>query len=72
MAESNKSGLVNALVLITALVTLATAALSLYTSWRNSENIEAIHISINSRMDELLAVTRQKARAEGVIEGEAR
>lgn len=62
----------SALILATALVTFATAALSLYASWRNGQDIQAIHISINSRMDELLQATKDRAHAEGVIEGEGR
>lgn len=63
---------------LTALATLATAGVGLYVAVdsnkvavQNKEDIERIHISINSRMDELLEVTRAKARAEGVIEGES-
>lgn len=60
----------NRVILATALVTFATAALALYASWRNGQEIQEIHISINSRMDELLALTKKAAHAEGVIEGE--
>lgn len=58
------------IILATAVATFATAALSLYASWRNGKEIQEIHISINSRMDELLALTKKAAHAEGVIEGE--
>jgi hypothetical protein len=38
-------------------------------SWRNRSAIQDVHVSINSRMDELLRVTAQASRAEGVAEG---
>lgn len=40
-------------------------------SWRNRRAIQEVHISINSRMDTLLALTAKASHAEGVIEGVA-
>lgn len=59
------------LILITQVITLATAALAFWASRKNKAAIHSVHVSINSRMDELLKVTASASRAEGVIEGEA-
>lgn len=45
--------------------------LSLRASKRNAESIQAVHISINSRMDQLLKASKAESKAEGVIEGKA-
>lgn len=68
--------------LLTALVTLATAVFGAIKAVRagrtaaraeaigkaNGTAIQEIHISINSRMDELLRITASASRAEGAKE----
>jgi tetrahydromethanopterin S-methyltransferase subunit C len=34
--------------------------------------VKTVHVLMNSRLTELLKITKSSARAEGVIEGEAR
>jgi hypothetical protein len=36
-----------------------------------SRKIDAVHLQINSRMDELLAATKEAARSQGNVEGRA-
>jgi hypothetical protein len=48
----------------------ATAAVGAWAcSMRNSYRIQDIHVSINSRMDELLKQTGLASKAEGKVEG---
>lgn len=71
------------LTTVTAFLTLVTAALSLGASLRNRRKLDAltpkveavgpalqeIHVTMNSRLDELLRITREAAHAAGVAEG---
>jgi len=60
------------LILITQVITLLTAGLSFWASRKNKAAIQEVHVSINSRMDELLKLTATASHAEGVVEGEAK
>lgn len=51
---------------LTAIAALVAAVMSI----RNSSKIKEVHISINSRMDQLLKEKGIASRAEGVIEGQ--
>jgi hypothetical protein len=53
-----------------AQVLTAIAAIgALLMSYLNSRKIQAVHIDINSRMDQLLTATDQASRAAGVEQG---
>lgn len=56
------------IILITQIVTLLTAGLAFWASRKNKSAIHEIHVSINSRMDELLKLTATSSHAEGVKE----
>lgn len=45
------------------------AAFSGYFAYRANAGIGVVHEAVNSRMDELLDITKKNSRAEGVIEG---
>lgn len=45
------------------------AAFAGYFSYRANAGINVVHEAVNSRMDELLEITKKNSRAEGVIEG---
>ncbi len=50
----------------------AVAALgALIYSMINRRNIQEVHLSLNSRLDSLLAVTASSERAKGVLDGRA-
>lgn len=51
--------------IITALAALG----ALIQSWRNAGKISDVHVSINSRMDQLLKATGIASKAEGVAQG---
>lgn len=55
----------------TSVVSAITAAVAVASSWRNRGAIQAVHVDINSRMSELLALTAKSSRAEGVAAGVA-
>jgi hypothetical protein len=50
---------------VAALLGALTAAASLLASLRNALKIKEIHLSINSRFDQFLALTKHAAVAEG-------
>jgi len=54
---------------IQRIVTLILTTTILVMTYLNSKNIREVHLSINSRMDELLKATRISSHAEGVTEG---
>lgn len=54
---------------ITSVLSALAAAGAVLTSWRNRNAIQQVHVSINSRMDQLLAETAKASRAEGVVAG---
>jgi hypothetical protein len=50
--------------------TLFSVFLSLFVSYRNSLKIQEVHLSINSRMDQLLKATGMASHAAGLAEGQ--
>ena len=56
------------IILITALCTMSTAIVSLFMSFRNKSAIRDVHISLNSRLSELLKATANSAHAAGMTE----
>lgn len=52
-----------------ALLASLTSAAALVVSVRNGRKIEQVHVATNSMKDELVAVTRKDALAEGLKEG---
>lgn len=57
--------------LIAAIPPSAIALLAWLSSRKNKAAIQLVHLQINSRMDELLAASKQASRAEGVVAGAA-
>jgi len=60
------------LVILAGFPALLAAVLSFVAvllSQKNAEKLSAVHIQINSRMDQLLAATASAANSEGNIEG---
>jgi hypothetical protein len=57
----------NAFGLVTALVVLLTAIAGFFTALR--KQIHEVHVTMNSRLDQLLKVVAEKARMEGHVEG---
>lgn len=57
-------------ILATALLTFGTAASSLVISFQTKAAVQDVHIILNSRLTELLDVTKKAAHAAGVKEGE--
>lgn len=57
--------IVQIMVLTTQAITLVGAFASLVQSLRNSRQIQEVHLTMNSRMDALLATTRTLALSEG-------
>ena len=53
------------------LVIIAGMAVTVYLTWRNGTKIQDVHSQINSRMSELLELTRVSSKALGVKEGQA-
>jgi hypothetical protein len=53
------------------LITAIAAVGAVSMSYRNSRKIEQVHISINSRMDQLLKTSGDAMKAEGVAEERA-
>lgn len=54
-----------------ALVGVLGTGVAGFFSYRASAGIDVVHKSVNSRMDELLDISKKNSRAEGVIEGRA-
>ena len=52
--------------LIAAFSGFLAAVGALIASLKNGQRIQEVHLSINSRMDQLVAVTKAAAHAEGV------
>lgn len=57
--------------LVIAILTFAGIALTVWNSNRANKKATATHDLVNSRMDELLALTKSAAHAEGVKESDA-
>lgn len=56
-------------LLVLALIPTLPAVFALVASVRNKQAIQEVHLSVNSRMDELLKITGDAKRAEGVKAG---
>ena len=54
-----------------ALVGVLGTGVAGFFSYRASAGIDVVHKSVNSRMDELLEISKKNSRAEGVLEGRA-
>ena len=56
------------IILATQTVTLIAAIIGIVSSKKNKAAIQEVHVSINSRMDELLKLTAAASKAEGIKE----
>jgi hypothetical protein len=45
------------------------AFLAALLGWSNRKKIQEVHLTVNSRLDELIKTTKEKAHAEGRVEG---
>jgi hypothetical protein len=62
------------LPLAQATLEFVTAMLVAYAAWRGHQTgkaVQAVHLAVNSRLDQMLAVVRSAATAEGVLQGRA-
>ncbi len=57
--------------IITSLATLVASIGALLVGWRNSRQIEAVHIATNSLTDRLVQTTKTEATAKGNLQGRA-
>ncbi|MCU1492204.1 MAG: hypothetical protein JWM85_3609 [Acidimicrobiaceae bacterium] len=57
----------NIALIVTALAAIASA----YFAYRAVKRVETVHVLINSRMTELLDVSKELAKAQGVVLGRA-
>ena len=57
---------------IASIVTAITAFSACVLSWINKGKIQEVHLSINSRMDQLLVAAKDAAHAEGANEEKAK
>jgi hypothetical protein len=57
---------------IASLITAVAALGGVLMGFRNSRKIQEVHLSINSRMDQLLLATKESAHAAGVNEEKAK
>lgn len=55
--------------LVSAFPPTLVALLSLLNGRRNSKAIQEVHLSINSRMDQLLKSSKAQSKAEGIEQG---
>jgi hypothetical protein len=60
------------LVDIAAILSAVAALGSCVVGWSNMRRIQEVHLSVNSRLDQLLAVTKAKAYENGMAEQRAR
>jgi hypothetical protein len=58
--------------LIAGVPATVTAAAALIVSLKNGRKLEVVHRTTNSRLDQLLELTRTQAHAEGVLEEKKR
>ena len=56
---------------IAAIPPTIAAVASIWVSWRNSDKLDDIHITLNSRLTQLLQQTSMASRAAGKVEGVA-
>lgn len=57
------------IVLVTSSLTLVTAFISLVLGIKNKKAIQEVHVSLNSRLTQLLQKTEESAHAAGKAEG---
>ena len=57
------------LTLITSVITLITALVGVVKGFQNASKIQEVHLSINSRMDQLLAASKAESHLEGKAQG---
>jgi len=50
---------------VTQYLTFAAAALAVYKGFRNASRLEQVHVDLNSRLTEFLALARKSGMAEG-------
>lgn len=55
--------------LILAFAILVTSLVNALIGLHGLRKIEAVHVATNSKMDKLLAVTKESAEAKGVLQG---
>lgn len=55
--------------LLTSIAAFIAAASSAILAWRAKAEVKEVHLSVNSRLDELVASTREAAHAAGLQEG---
>lgn len=65
-----KDTILATLVFGTIFAGFLTALIGTIKSFRNGKDIDKVHLLINSRLDELLLLTKRASYAEGVIQGE--
>lgn len=71
MASENLAGIASLISAVAALGATAVSALALRASRKNGRKIEEVHVSINSRMDQLLQARGDASMAQGVEQGRA-
>lgn len=58
--------------IIVAIIVSLPSIIGIWVGYENSHAIKDIHVSINSRMDELIKSTKVASKAEGVAEEKGR
>jgi hypothetical protein len=58
------------IALLTLVANFAVSMLALWRAWKASSGIDQVHSLINSRMTQLLAVTKESATAKGYKQGQ--
>ena len=64
--EDTYNHMTTIITFLTALAALIAAVITLIKTLKNGVAIQQIHVSINSRMDELLKLTKSSSFAQGV------
>lgn len=63
------AGVERYVILATGVVTLLSSLAAFVQGLRNQGRIAELHVTMNSRLDQLLATTRSDAHAAGVVQG---
>jgi hypothetical protein len=58
------------IALVTSTVPTLAAMASIYVSLKNSDKLHELHLSLNSRLDQFLALTAASSHAEGVADAQ--
>jgi hypothetical protein len=61
----------NTLALIAAIAPTLTGVLTLIAAWMTRRAVKEVHVSLNSRLSQLLTATAKEQHAAGVVEGKA-